>query len=350
MGFWKRLVPLLFSATLSSFAIVPGSVIMEQSFAYINAKEWASLPAHIEIENQKSSRARSKIKEQEPEWNLLLISIPFIASGTFCISLSIYLIYDLIVHTFFSRHKVLDRTLTGSVLWQRSKSEPWLTKEEWSTPRIKSLHPGLPWWLIGPAAGMSILSIPLGYAGYLSWRHTKNPDALIVFLYLGCSLILIVSSILKTREHLRFGALNLTLSPFPGQLGGKIAGWIDSPIANLEPHKILLTLRGEVSTADASRDGKSSELLCHREMQPRPEAINQGTRLHFEFDIPSTLPPSSLTDFEDRFMRWSLRIKSKAWSFRVNQLFSIPVFHPNKGVKEPSATKIKSHDPKGATS
>ena len=120
------------------------------------------------------------------------------------------------------------------------------------------------------------------------------------------------------------GGSRLELSPFPGAIGGQLAGTIvtGNPIQFSSP--VHLTLSCFEMPSNGTRRSRATT-LWHSEqtLVPALPGDMRGTRIPVYFEIP---PHSSPTDHDKKHIRWRLTAKSSIGGVHYYATFVVPVF------------------------
>ena len=101
------------------------------------------------------------------------------------------------------------------------QDEPWLKNKKWHDNEIRSHSQqtlwilwgfGILWWLL--------LCLPFLAAA----DKIKSAETAILVIVLLAGIALVMAAIKKTIEWRYYGTTPLTLSPFPGSIGGDVGG------------------------------------------------------------------------------------------------------------------------------
>lgn len=208
----------------------------------------------------------------------------------------------------------------------RAAGEPWLAVPEWRDNRIASqalaglrLH-----WLF--ALGLGAASAPLLVVALPGELDQGNHAALLALVFPLAALLFLISALRKTLEWRRFGRLALVLDPFPGSLGGDVAGSLELPLRHDPRHRLEATLACcrvyEKDTGDGTETRE--EVIWDRPGLCRATPTLDGTRLAFRFAPPEDLPESQPKS--DDYMRWSLHLRAALPGPDLERVFVIPVY------------------------
>jgi hypothetical protein len=153
-------------------------------------------------------------------------------------------------------------------------------------------------------------------------------------------------SVQLMRRYLRYRHLALYLDPYPGAVGGEVAGTVEVPIAHnaRQTYKVVLSAARYRETSEdyTDSDGKTRTrtktdrtLLWQDEASADAEHSPAGTRLKFRFSVPRDAPESE-EEREDKTsgyltrparvsLKWELRFQAAVPGVDLDETFVIPV-------------------------
>jgi hypothetical protein len=209
----------------------------------------------------------------------------------------------------------------------RPNATPWLKHPAWQGGPIKPeagrTLKGL--WLLWWIACVTIVPMS-GFFLFTDSNDKQAPFVPVLFLalYIGFSLFLLHQSwrVYQNRK------IRLWLEPFPGQIGGSVAGRIQ-----LEPHidpasQLSLELRCLYQTHASGTEKKTRvehELLWSERGIIRASPGNTGFAVEFSLSVPDHLP-SSIVDFSGTGPVWALDLTVRQARNKARHRFWIPVF------------------------
>lgn len=204
-------------------------------------------------------------------------------------------------------------------------NKPWLAKEEWSPTGINSdnkLMLGV-WWF--GVLFVHALSTPILFQMPKALSRGEY-GILIGLIFVALGFFLIFKAIQKTIEQLRFGRVPVVLNPFPGEIGGLVAGYLDFQQRLDQSSKFNLYLK-QMRTNVRRSGGKTTistssiwELIGKGTLK---RGIN-GSRVHFAFEVPDTMEESR-TDSGSGYW-WSLVVSGDMPGINFKRSYEIPVF------------------------
>ena len=212
------------------------------------------------------------------------------------------------------------------------QDSPWLANENWQGDPIRSDSRGTMYAAWGFAALWNLISAPLPFLLYGEIVDKQNWPALIGLLFPLIGAGLIVWAVRRTREWRRFGAAPLTLDPFPGAIGGDVAGTIDIDLPYDADQRFTVTLTcirsyqsgsGKNKSRSQSAEWQESQ-VAHSEFQSR------GTRVSFRFDVPDHLSGSDAEQANDTYYFWRLNIEAELTGTDLDRDYEIPVYPTGK--------------------
>lgn len=130
----------------------------------------------------------------------------------------------------------------------------------------------------------------------------------------------------KKAEWDHFQKVPVNLSPYPGLIGGKVAGniLVPQPYAAGDQYTFTLKCTHHWVTRSGNERRHNSSLLWSNTFTPKPKAKINGTYLTFEFDVPADKPQSSEPD--SNYHTWTLEITSQLNGINFQREYEIPVF------------------------
>lgn len=198
---------------------------------------------------------------------------------------------------------------------------PWLGRKSWASPEIKdsfALTGGLLWgfaliWNLLSAPAMLAIPDELNKGNQAIWFAVLFPIA---------GLAIIALAIRKTLDWRRFGQIKVTLDPYPGAIGGDVAGNIHLA-APLPPGT---DLQVSLDCVRHYRQGKSSSqsVVWQYSDTVQPMRSSRSTSAQFLFEVPEDLPPSAIPD--SSYHNWTLHINAEIAGVDLSRQVGIPVF------------------------
>ncbi len=215
--------------------------------------------------------------------------------------------------------------------------QPWLVKPEWQASGILSQNRLALWgWWIG-VLFMSALLVPLLWQ--MPGALKKGEYGILFGLpFVAIGLLVLFKAVQRTLEARRFGRAPVVLTPFPGQIGGVVAGYIDVALPMDRQHRFTVTL--EQMKTVVRRSGNKTETSTSSVWElSAPGQLNhctRGTRVAFSFAVPEGMPPSKTQGGSGYW--WSLKVRGDIPGVDFNRSYEIPVFaHHQSGAAHRSA-------------
>ena len=173
--------------------------------------------------------------------------------------------------------------------------------------------------------GMTWYAIIMGGNNILKALEA-NPVFYFFALFPFIGLWIIVIAIKETLAWYKFGKTPITLNPFPAQVGGLCAGYIDLPIPAKNAPQAVLSLSCIRRYISRSHDGKHStreEAIWQDRLTLKPDNYRKSIRLNFAFAPPANLPPSE--EKSDSYHLWKLNIRIALPGIDYDRIFELPL-------------------------
>ncbi len=146
----------------------------------------------------------------------------------------------------------------------------------------------------------------------------------VIFPFVG--LMLIYQAIKKTLEKRKYGRTPVVLDPFPGQVGGLCAGYLDLPLAKDSAGQAMVTLtciHHRASTDSRGRRHMHEKVLWQDKVTVKLHYYGRFSRLEFAFYPPEDLPGSE--DESDDYHSWQLHVQIAVKGVDYDRVFDLPV-------------------------
>lgn len=204
-------------------------------------------------------------------------------------------------------------------------SQPWLVHPAWAGPSIASNTRAERWvftimGLVFLAFGgaVSALALPQAFNG--------RPAVWVVLVFPLVGLVMCWHAIKRWRQHRRYGAAALVLTPHPAPLGGSVAMHLDLPVQADPQARVLVALSClERSTSGSGDDQRTSEnLQWENEGVAKLLPTPGGTRIQWQTDVPGHLSPS-VSPGEDGTV-WRVSVAGQGLDGDFSAHYDIPVF------------------------
>jgi len=182
------------------------------------------------------------------------------------------------------------------------------------------------WVLWGFAIFWNAVSAPILFAIGDEF-HKGNHLILIALLFPLVGVFLIGMAWRSTREWRRFGIVELQLDPFPGSIGGNVGGTL--LIRNIQSHNPACKVELQCVYTYVSGSGKNrsrrEDIKWAEAGLARVEALADGVRLKFRFDVPDNLPEADLKQ-QGAYHFWRLKVSVDFPGVDLHRDYNIPVF------------------------
>jgi len=146
----------------------------------------------------------------------------------------------------------------------------------------------------------------------------------VTFPFIG--LWLVVYAIKETRAWYKFGKTPVVLDPFPGQVGGRFAGYLTLPIAKKEADQAVFSLNCIRRYSSRDSRGKITwheDVLWQDRASFAPDPYGNDIRLDFLFNTPADLPETE--DKSDNYHFWQLHAYLALSGVDYDRIFNVPM-------------------------
>jgi len=161
----------------------------------------------------------------------------------------------------------------------------------------------------------------------------QDPIFYFIVLFPVIGLWLVIAAIKTTRSAYKFGKSAVVLAPFPAQVGGQCAGYLDLPLAIKKSTQATINLtcvrqsyhhKSRSNSIHNTIDNNSrAEPLWQDRSTVAIQHIGQNSRIAFAFEPPEGLPASDDKSKIHHF--WKLHIKIPMTGIDYDRVFEIPV-------------------------
>jgi hypothetical protein len=204
-------------------------------------------------------------------------------------------------------------------------AKPWLRRVEWADNRIRSNARSGLYAIWGFAIFWNLVSLPALFGVAPVWQK-QGAVALLILLFPAVGLLLLSWAVRKSLEWRRFGPTPLRLDPFPGAIGGDVAGEVLLNIP-FEPQLVCeVTLSSLYSYISGSGKNRSrhERLEWQESGYARVERAANGVRALFRFAVPAGLHESE--EHSSSYYLWRLNIKAELPGVDLDRDFEIPAY------------------------
>jgi hypothetical protein len=204
--------------------------------------------------------------------------------------------------------------------------KPWLKNPDWKDGLVHSgAKSGMKLiWFI--AVLWSLISAPLLFQFKDIWQQ-QGAVALLAILFPLIGLGLLGWAISMTMEWRKFGRTPLQMDPFPGSIGGDVAGEIILNKRHDPAQLYRVTLSSLYSYVSGSGKNRSrhEKVLWQDSGYARSAMDMAGIKLLFRFQVPEGLQETDHNDQSDYHL-WRLNVHAEMEGADLDRDFEIPVF------------------------
>ena len=235
----------------------------------------------------------------------------------------------------------------GAVYWGLKKPSddadlldsdtPWLGRKKWASDSLQdsfALTGGLIWgfaifWNLITAPALLAFSDELNKGNQMIW---------LVLLFPLAGLYLIGMAIHKTLDWRRFGQMKVTLEPYPGAIGGDVAGTIhlSTPLPAGTPIKVSLDCVRHYSHGKNS----SQSIVWQHNGLFEPLQSRRSTSVQFLFEVPTSVPQSSTGN--SSYHVWTLSVSAELPGVDLVRQIELPVFPGDEKASSSFRLNVKS--------
>nr|WP_281245463.1 DUF3592 domain-containing protein [Microbulbifer yueqingensis] len=203
---------------------------------------------------------------------------------------------------------------------------PWQARSEWSPEGIysKNRFTIAMWWIVTLLVHTVTLPMLTALPGEL---HKGNYASLAMLLFVAAGLFCLFKAVKKTIEHRRFGPVPVVLDPFPGQIGGRVAGFLKFSRRLGHAVDFEVKLKHMRTTTRRGTDGdRETNIDCLWELASRGKVrVSAGSSLvYFAFAVPEQMSSSRIEDGDGYW--WSLEARGRMQGVDFHREYEIPVF------------------------
>ncbi|MEZ0121368.1 MAG: hypothetical protein AB9Q17_10575 [Candidatus Reddybacter sp.] len=198
---------------------------------------------------------------------------------------------------------------------------PWLGRKKWAPDSLKdsfALTGGLIW---GFAIFWNLMTAPALLA-FFDELNKGNQMIWFVLLFPLAGLYLIGTAIHKTLDWRRFEQMKVRLEPYPGAIGGDVAGTIhlSTPLPAGTPIKVSLDCVRHYSHGKNS----SQSIVWQHKGLFEPLQSSRSASVQFLFEVPAGLPQSSTGN--SSYHVWTLSVSAALPGVDLVRQIELPVF------------------------
>lgn len=204
--------------------------------------------------------------------------------------------------------------------------KPWLSNPKWAENKISSNVKAEMYGLIVFSLFWNLITWPVLLLNGASIVEEVHPMILLVMaIFPLTGIFLIYLTIKSIRQHNAFGKTPLTLTPFPGSIGGQIGGKIsfERNISSLTSFPVkVVCLKKHISGSGKNRR-TNERLVWESDTFARHYTHGIGSGLEFRVDVPDNLPETDINK-DSSWHEWRVDIDSP--DIKLKRSFEIPVY------------------------
>jgi hypothetical protein len=219
--------------------------------------------------------------------------------------------------------------------------KPWLKNPDWKDGKVRS----------GAKTGMkaiwffaliwNLISAPLLFQFMDIWQQ-KGAVALVALLFPLVGLGLLWWAIKLTLEWRKFGRTPMKMDPFPGSIGGDVAGEIFLSMRHDPAQVYQVTLSCLYSYVSGSGKNRSRhEKVIWQDSGYARSALDMvGVKLAFRFQVPAGLEETDDKEESDYHL-WRLNLHAEMDGADLDRDFEIPVYATSETARRISVLSAK---------
>lgn len=212
-----------------------------------------------------------------------------------------------------------------TIITPEAIEKPWLTRPEWQQGIIRSDARGGMKFLWVFAILWNLISAPAAFMFMEVWNE-EGAVALLILLFPLVGVLMLWLAIKSTREWKRFGVTPLTLDPFPGSIGGDVAGEIQTNIPYRSDRVCRVTLSSINSYMSGSGKNRSRKenIKWQDDGYARVIPATNGVTLQFRFKVPEGLEETE--EATGNYHLWRLNVELSLDGTDFDRSFELPVY------------------------
>ena len=206
-----------------------------------------------------------------------------------------------------------------------STSKPWLSRREWASATISCDSPYTLWIMWPVVLFLNVLGSLVWFELPTYMVEGKRIGLLLAFIPpLGWGLL--VAAVQYTRGRLRFGRVAVVLDPYPGSIGGQVAGSAELrlPYDSRHVFGVELSCMRSYLYGPGQRRSRRTDPVWDARGFAYSSASSSGTRLDFCFEVPAGLPASEPNGEFYHF--WKLELSAALPGRDFSRSCELPVF------------------------
>lgn len=178
------------------------------------------------------------------------------------------------------------------------------------------------WWIF--AVAWNLIASPALF--FLPNEIAKgNWPVLLILLFPLVGIWLLYKAVHTTLQWRRFGALVLTLAPYPGAVGGAITGTVQLPerFGAAQLFRVTVTCVRRRTSGSGRNRTATETAMWQDETRGRANASGRGTLLSFGFNVPPGLPASGAPSRD--YVLWTVDVDADLPGVDLESRFEVPM-------------------------
>jgi hypothetical protein len=204
--------------------------------------------------------------------------------------------------------------------------EPWQTKPEWSDGAIHANSKGITTVLIIAAVLWNLITGPILIFLPQEIKQGNNA-ALITLIFPIVGLILIILAAYRFRRWKKFGESTFLMQTFPGVIGGRLEGTVETTV-NIKPedgfHLKLENIK-RITTGSGKNRTTTDKVLWQDEKTMSKELMDYDLTMS-AIPVSFNIPYKTTQTDSDKDVSWRLTATAKVPGVDYKSKFEVPVF------------------------
>jgi hypothetical protein len=219
--------------------------------------------------------------------------------------------------------------------------KPWLKNPDWKDGQVRSgAKTGMKFiWFF--ALFWNLVSAPLLFQLTDIWQE-KGAVVLIALLFPLIGLGLLGWAIKMTLEWRKFGRTQMNMDPFPGSIGGDVAGEIFLNMRHdpAQVYEVTLSCLYSYISGSGKNRSRHEKVIWQDSGYARSAMDMVGAKLAFRFQVPAGLQETDEKE-ENEYHLWRLNLHAEMDGVDLDRDFEIPVYATKETARKISVLSAK---------
>ncbi|TNF99642.1 MAG: DUF3592 domain-containing protein [Gammaproteobacteria bacterium] len=204
--------------------------------------------------------------------------------------------------------------------------QPWLKNPDWKDGAIRSSAKSGMIAIWAFAAIWNMISAPLLFQAPDIWQE-QGAVVLLALLFPIIGIGMLYWAIKLTLEWRRFGRTPLKMDPFPGSIGGDVAGevTVNMPYDPGQAYEVTLSCLYSYVSGSGKNRSRHESVKWQDSGYARPVVSSSGVKLQFRFEVPTGLHETDNKDGSSYHL-WRLNVRAELEGVDLDRDFEIPVY------------------------